>query len=56
MRKIAIIGGGAAGIAAAIKAAQNGFRTTLYEARPVLGGRIASFTDKKSGLKFNRDL
>ena len=43
-RHIAVIGGGVAGIAAAIHAALDGNTVTLLEARPALGGRAASFS------------
>ncbi|MEU7030453.1 FAD-dependent oxidoreductase [Streptomyces sp. NPDC046275] len=39
MRKITIIGGGFAGLTAAITAAEAGARVTLYEAHHTLGGR-----------------
>ena len=38
-RDVAVIGGGWAGIAAAVRAADAGHRVTLYEMAPVLGGR-----------------
>jgi squalene-associated FAD-dependent desaturase len=43
-RHLAVIGGGVAGIAAAIQATLDGDTVTLLEARPELGGRAASFT------------
>lgn len=39
MKKIAIIGGGWAGLAAAIHATRQGHHATLFEAAPTLGGR-----------------
>jgi len=42
---VIVIGGGVAGIAAAWELARSGCRTTLLEARPVLGGRARSFRD-----------
>lgn len=39
---VAVIGGGAAGIAAAIAAAKNGSRTILVEAGPIFGGELLS--------------
>ncbi|WP_181787827.1 FAD-dependent oxidoreductase, partial [Streptomyces phytophilus] len=39
MRRISVIGGGLAGLAAAITAAEAGARVTLYEAHNSLGGR-----------------
>lgn len=38
-RDVAVVGGGWAGIAAAVRAADAGHRVTLYEMAPVLGGR-----------------
>ncbi|MER6945762.1 hydroxysqualene dehydroxylase HpnE [Nonomuraea sp. NPDC000554] len=40
---VAIVGGGLAGIAAALALGEAGYRTTLYEARPRLGGATHSF-------------
>lgn len=37
---VAVIGGGAAGVAAAVAAAKNGSRTVLIEAGPMLGGEL----------------
>ena len=42
---VIVVGGGVAGIAAAWELARSGCRTTLVEARPVLGGRARSFRD-----------
>ncbi len=46
---VAIIGGGLAGLAAAVALAPHGFRVTVLEARNRLGGRAGSFTDTTSG-------
>ena len=51
--KTAVIGGGAAGIAAALKAASLGHQVTLYEALPRLGGRLGSFTCHQTGRIFD---
>lgn len=48
-----VVGGGVAGIAAALHLADAGFRVVLVERRPFLGGRAFSFTDKNSGLAFD---
>ncbi len=46
---LAIIGGGLAGSAAAIRAAELGLRVELFEQKQTLGGRAASFRDPKTG-------
>ena len=45
---VAVVGGGLAGLAAAIECAQSGASVTLYEARPRLGGETVSF--ERNGL------
>lgn len=40
--EVAVIGGGAAGICAAVAAARNGAKTVLVQDRPVLGGNASS--------------
>jgi 2,4-dienoyl-CoA reductase (NADPH2) len=40
IKKIAVIGGGAAGMSFAINAAERGHEITLYEASPALGGQL----------------
>jgi len=40
-KKVAVIGGGPAGLRAALTASQRGHDVTLYEARDVLGGQVA---------------
>jgi squalene-associated FAD-dependent desaturase len=44
-----IVGGGLAGIAAAVGLARRGIPSTILESRPRLGGRASSFTDPASG-------
>ena len=46
---IAILGGGFAGLSAAVELVGRGARVTLIEARRALGGRAASFVDDPSG-------
>jgi len=45
--RVAVIGGGLAGIAAAIRLARHGRLVHLIEARPRLGGATYSFTRKR---------
>ena len=49
MKRVAIIGGGFAGLSAGVDLAARGFRVNVLEARPRLGGRAYSFTDEASG-------
>ncbi len=49
-RSALVLGGGLAGIAAAIQLAESGWEVTLLEARATLGGRAFSFSDPRSGL------
>jgi hydroxysqualene dehydroxylase len=49
MRRVTVIGGGFAGLAAGVDLAARGFRVTVCEARGRLGGRAYSFTDDASG-------
>ena len=48
-----VIGGGLAGIAAAARLAESGWRVTLLEARTSLGGRAFSFVDPGSGIELD---
>jgi zeta-carotene desaturase len=47
--RVIIVGGGIAGIAAAVTLAQRGVRVDLIETRKKLGGRATSFTDARTG-------
>ncbi|MBF0492660.1 MAG: oleate hydratase [Deltaproteobacteria bacterium] len=49
MKSIAILGGGLAGLSAAVYLVEAGFQVRLFEARPVLGGRAYSVMDSKTG-------
>ncbi|MCE9565316.1 MAG: FAD-dependent oxidoreductase [Planctomycetes bacterium] len=49
MDRVAVIGGGLAGLASAAALAPRGFRVTVLESRLRLGGRAGSFTDPESG-------
>ncbi|HZX49330.1 MAG TPA: hydroxysqualene dehydroxylase HpnE [Nitrospirota bacterium] len=53
MKKVIVIGGGFAGLAAATELSSAGFHVTLIEQRRFLGGRAYSFLDKDSGLEFD---
>lgn len=48
-RHAIVIGGGLAGLSATVALAQQGWRVTLLESRPRLGGRASSFTDPATG-------
>lgn len=52
-RTVAIVGGGVAGIAAAVRAADSGWRPVLIETRTRLGGRATSFDDVRSGVELD---
>ncbi|WP_437185978.1 hydroxysqualene dehydroxylase HpnE [Planctomicrobium sp. SH668] len=47
--RVVVVGGGLAGIAAAVRLAQNHLPVTLLESRQFLGGRATSYTDVESG-------
>jgi squalene-associated FAD-dependent desaturase len=47
--KVAIAGGGLAGLAAACALSDKGFRVTLFEKRPFLGGRASSWEHPGTG-------
>ena len=49
MADVVVIGGGFAGLSAAVALADRGVRVTVLEARPRLGGRASSFRDATSG-------
>jgi zeta-carotene desaturase len=48
-RHVAVVGGGFAGLACAVRLARAGARVTLLERRPFLGGRAYSFADPATG-------
>jgi len=48
-RHVAVVGGGFAGLAAAVRVARSGAAVTLLERRPFLGGRAYSFADPVTG-------
>ncbi|MDB5388999.1 MAG: pds [Planctomycetaceae bacterium] len=49
MPHVVIVGGGLAGMAAAVALVKSDFRVTLLESRPRLGGRASSFVDQTTG-------
>ncbi|MBG80262.1 MAG: hypothetical protein CMJ39_06095 [Phycisphaerae bacterium] len=48
-RRVVVIGGGLAGIAAAVRLADEGWNPIVLETRKKLGGRATSFPDHRSG-------
>lgn len=48
-KRVAIVGGGLAGLAAAVGLADRGLRVELFETRRQLGGRATSYRDPASG-------
>ncbi len=50
-KSVAVIGGGLAGLSAAIDLVERGYGVTLLEKRPYLGGRTFSFVDKETGAE-----
>lgn len=49
MDRVTVVGGGLAGLAAAVALAPRGFAVTVLESRQRLGGRASSFTDPVTG-------
>jgi squalene-associated FAD-dependent desaturase len=49
VKRVAIIGGGFAGLAAGVELAARGMQVTVLEGRPRLGGRAYSFVDDDTG-------
>ena len=47
--KVAVVGGGLAGLAAACALSDSGLRVTLFERRPYLGGRASSYHHPGTG-------
>jgi len=47
--RVAVVGGGLAGLAAGCALAQSGLRATLFERRPYLGGRASSYQHPATG-------
>jgi hydroxysqualene dehydroxylase len=53
MKRCVVVGGGVAGLAAALRLSSAGHTVTLCEAAPALGGRVRSFTDRVSGQEID---
>ena len=53
-KKALIIGGGLAGLSCAVELSDDNFEVTLFEAKPYLGGRTASWDD--NGMKVESGL
>src|SRR5438552_14752943 len=47
-RDVVVIGGGFAGLSAAVALAERGFKVAVLERKPALGGRAYSFADPDS--------
>jgi squalene-associated FAD-dependent desaturase len=50
-KRLVIVGGGLAGLAAAVAAARQGWSPLVLEKRPYLGGRAFSFVDRETGVE-----
>ena len=53
MKLVHVIGGGLAGLAAALSLSAAGWSVTVHEAGPAAGGRCRSFVDKELGLRID---
>ncbi|AFH49628.1 Phytoene dehydrogenase [Ignavibacterium album JCM 16511] len=53
MKRVLVIGGGLAGLSAAVYLSKNKFRVTLLEASPKVGGRVYSFIDEKTNTEID---
>jgi uncharacterized protein with NAD-binding domain and iron-sulfur cluster len=56
MTRVAVLGGGVAGLTAAHELAERGFEVAVYEARDLLGGKARSLPVPGSGAGGRRDL
>jgi uncharacterized protein with NAD-binding domain and iron-sulfur cluster len=55
-KKVIVLGGGVAGLSAAHELAERGFDVTVYETRPIPGGKARSMPFPGSGVGGRRDL
>lgn len=53
MKRCVVIGGGIAGLAAALRLSSFDCSVTVLDAAPALGGRVRSFTDRPSGQEID---
>src|SRR5881296_2814425 len=47
VKKVAVVGGGLAGLAAALELVDAGHEVTLHEARPTLGGAVQTLPERE---------
>ncbi len=52
-KSVLILGGGVAGISAAVALSDRGFRVEIVEKRPLLGGRASSYIDPATGERLD---
>lgn len=52
-RRVVVVGGGVAGIAASVRLAEGGLAVTLVDKRRFLGGRASSFVDRVTGQRID---
>lgn len=56
MKKVVVLGGGVAGMSAAHELIERGFAVTVYESKPVPGGKARSMPVPGSGVNGRKDL
>lgn len=54
--KVAVAGGGVAGLTAALRLSQRGYKVTLYEEKPWLGGNLGSHSHRSNGSHPSNDV